>query len=200
MSRPAVPGAGAGEREAATSQNVHAVAGDPGDFVALFTRHSRRIYAYILTLVPGVNDADEVYQETSRMLWEKFSEFDNDDTGGSFAAWACRVAYFNALSFHRDRRRDRLVFNEDFLQCVGEEFERTGDLLDARHAALPHCIDQLQDRQRRIVEHRYRDGGDVKDIAAHFDTTPNAVYKTLNRVHRLLMDCINKRVEREGLL
>ncbi len=33
------------------------------DFLRLFVRHQQEIYAYILTLVPHVHDADDLFQE-----------------------------------------------------------------------------------------------------------------------------------------
>jgi len=33
------------------------------DFLKLFVRHQQEIYAYILTLVPNVHDADDVFQD-----------------------------------------------------------------------------------------------------------------------------------------
>ena len=47
---------------------------DPS-FVALFVKNQRRIYGYILTLVPDCNEADDLFQQTSMVLWEKSGEF-----------------------------------------------------------------------------------------------------------------------------
>jgi DNA-directed RNA polymerase specialized sigma24 family protein len=58
---------------------------------------------------------------------------------------------------------------------------------------------QLPGRDRDIVQQRYREGGAVKAIAAAHDATPNAIYKTLARVHRALLQCINGKLEAEGL-
>jgi len=173
-------------------------AGDrTGEFVALFTRHGRCIYAYILTLVPQAADADEVYQETSRLLWEKFATFER---GSHFGAWACRVAYFKALAWHRRRQRERIVFNDAFLEAVHEQIDQDRDVVEARQRALADCMKQLPERDRSIVQQRYTEGGAVKQIAAELESTPNAIYKTLARVHRALLACINGKLEAEGLL
>lgn len=38
------------------------------EFVRLLTQHQRRVYAYILGIVPNWNDADEILQETNIRL------------------------------------------------------------------------------------------------------------------------------------
>ena len=43
-------------------------------FLPLFLKNERRLYAYILTLLPRRADADDVLQETSLVLWDKFDE------------------------------------------------------------------------------------------------------------------------------
>ncbi len=58
-------------------------------FVSQFTVAHRRIYAFILTLLPNRSEADEVMQETSLVLWRQFDQFDPQR---DFVRWACGVA------------------------------------------------------------------------------------------------------------
>src|SRR5262249_54956902 len=43
-------------------------------FLPLFLQNQRRLYAYILTLLPNRADADDVLQEASLVMWDKFDE------------------------------------------------------------------------------------------------------------------------------
>src|SRR3954466_8216638 len=83
-------------------------AGKPGRsnlFLRLFLQHERRLYAYILALLPNRADPDDVLQEVSLVLWDKFrDEAPPDD----FTAWGCRVAYFKVLDFRKKRQRSRV--------------------------------------------------------------------------------------------
>ena len=45
---------------------------DPERFVRLFIEEQRAILRYILALVPDVNNANEIFQETAVNLWRKF--------------------------------------------------------------------------------------------------------------------------------
>ena len=45
-------------------------------FVSLFASHQARIYSFILSRIPNFSEADDVMQETSKMMWIKFDEFE----------------------------------------------------------------------------------------------------------------------------
>jgi RNA polymerase sigma-70 factor (ECF subfamily) len=68
-----------------------------------------RVHAYIRTLVPDRNDAEDGFQVTSVVMWDRFGEFDAD---ADFAAWGCRIAYFKIRELYRKKSRSRLVFSE----------------------------------------------------------------------------------------
>src|ERR1039458_5788418 len=61
------------------------------ELVALMTQHQRRIFSYIYTLVPNRYDAEDLLQETSVVICEKFDEFEPQT---DFVAWACQIAYW----------------------------------------------------------------------------------------------------------
>lgn len=50
-------------------------------FVKLLTIHQARIRGYILSLVPNFNDAEDIMQETSRTMWDQFSDFEPGSRG-----------------------------------------------------------------------------------------------------------------------
>src|SRR5437667_11409220 len=59
--------------------------------MVLMTRHQRQIFSYIYVLVPNRPDAEDLLQETSLVICEKFHEFRE---GTDFVAWACQIAYW----------------------------------------------------------------------------------------------------------
>ena len=63
----------------------------------MFSVHSKRIYEFILMLVIRRADADEVFQETCLVLWNKFDGLEANTPGG-FYAWACKIAYLKILA------------------------------------------------------------------------------------------------------
>src|SRR5437660_4563512 len=72
-------------------------------FLSLFLQNQRRLFAYILTLLPNRTDADDVLQDASLVMWDKF---DADQPPTDFLAWARRVAYHKVLDFYKKTHRD----------------------------------------------------------------------------------------------
>ena len=58
--------------------------------VGLLARHQRQLARYIHTLVPHVQDAEDIFQETCEVICEKFDQF---SPGTDFLAWACEIAW-----------------------------------------------------------------------------------------------------------
>src|SRR5262249_23204798 len=120
--------------------------------MALMTRHQRRIYSYIYTLVPSRADADDILQDTSLVICEKFDDF---EPGTDFVAWACQIAYWRVRYARQKFARAKLVFSQDVLDAVAATASRMNDELDARHEALSQCLQKLNSRDREFLLIRY---------------------------------------------
>jgi RNA polymerase sigma-70 factor, ECF subfamily len=166
------------------------------EFVRLLGQNQRRVFLYVLSLVPVWADAEEVVQETNVVLWREFGQF---AAGTNFSAWACKVAFHQVLAFRKRRQRDRHTFDDDVLGRLGAEAEDIGDELEDRGQALAGCLQRLPAPQRELVRLRYNEGQSVEVIAAAQRRTVDAVYRALSRVRQLLHECITRRLEREGL-
>ena len=157
------------------------------ELALLFGRHARQIYAYILTLIPHWADAEDVFQETSTILWEKFDEF---TPGTNFRAWACQVAYYRAIWFRQRQKKVAVPFGEEFFRLVAEETLSQESLLEDRHVALGGCMQKLPSFDRNLVERCYAVGVTIKQVALDLGRTPDATYKALKRIHHELFDCV----------
>src|SRR6266851_6487681 len=126
-------------------------------FLRLFLQNERRLYAYILTLLPNRADADDVLQEASLVMWDKF---DDEHPPVDFVAWGCRIAYFKVLDFRKKRQRSRVYFSQAMLERVAETaVEQAATLqLDERRDALAECIAKLSARDRTLLSRRFGEG------------------------------------------
>jgi RNA polymerase sigma-70 factor (ECF subfamily) len=159
------------------------------EFVALFAANDRGIYKYILTLAANAADTQEIFQETSLALWRKFDEY---QPGGNFFAWACRVAWFEVLKYRQSTRRRRLSFNDELLGTLAEERSAGEQLLQARRQALPDCMDKLPAADRELIAERYAGDETIRDLAERTGRSVHTLYKTLERIRRALMECIEE--------
>ena len=81
-------------------------------FIRCLTEHQSRLLAYLVALLGDLHEARNVLQDTNLELWRKSEDFVE---GTDFAAWSRRVAHFKVLAYLRDKRRDRLLFDEALL-------------------------------------------------------------------------------------
>jgi RNA polymerase sigma-70 factor, ECF subfamily len=166
-------------------------------FLRLFLQNQRRIYAYVLTLLPNRADADDVFQEASLVLWDKFDETAPPD---DFAAWGCRIAYFKVLDFCKRRQRARVLFSQDVLERVAETALEQADALqlDERREALAGCLGKLTERDRGLLAARFADGATVQSTAVRVGRSTDAVYKALARIRQALFECVTRTLATGG--
>ena len=155
--------------------------------MALMTRHQRQIFAYIYTLVPDRHDAEDLLQETSLVVCEKFDDF---TPGTDFVAWACQIAWWRIRYSRQKFARAKVIFDDDVLESVAHTASTMREELDERHEALAHCLQKLPPRDRELVLTRYEPGSDVAAAARRSGRSMDAAYKALNRLRKLLHDCV----------
>lgn len=165
-------------------------------FLRLFLQNERRLYAYVLTLLPNRADADDMLQEASLVMWDKF---DPHDPPIDFAAWACRIAYFKILDLYKRSKRSRIWFSQAMLERVAETaIEQAGALqLDARRDALATCVDKLTQRDRELLSRRFADGATTRTTSEQVGRSVEAVYKALAKLRQTLFDCVQRTLARE---
>src|SRR3954462_8907449 len=112
------------------------------EFAACLRQHQARLYGYIHALLRDLNDADDLFQQTTLILWKKFALY---DPGRSFFSWACGIARLEIANFLRSRGRQRLYFSDDLNQLLVEaQAEVHDDELESRRAALTVCVEKLR--------------------------------------------------------
>ena len=167
---------------------------DPQRFLRLFMENERRIYGFIASLLPNLVDADDILQETSLVLWQKFDQF---RIGTDFVAWACRVAQLQVFKFYEKQGRSRLRFDLETLESIAKETLAMGPLLEARHQALAKCLDEMTARDRDLLQRRYANDASPQQIAEQVGRSIHAIYKALSRIHDGLLTCILGKLDKE---
>ncbi len=164
-------------------------------FVALFVRHEPAIHSFVLTLLPDLDDAEDVVQQASLTMWRKFEQY---TPGTSFRNWAFQVAKFTALNHMTKTRRDRHRFQEGLLEMLADRAEERSEQLESQRRALAYCVERLPEDDRRILTGCYAEGATIRAFAEQIGRTSNAVYKQLNRLRANLLKCVQLRLGLEG--
>jgi RNA polymerase sigma-70 factor (ECF subfamily) len=161
------------------------------DFVALLGKHQLMLFRYIFALVPRVQDAEDVLQEVSKTLWQRFGDY---EPGTDFFAWAKRVAYFRVLEFRRGKERRVQILPEDVLQTIVQEIRISDEWEAERREALANCIAGLRPGDRDLITARYTPGISIANLAVEISRPVNSVYKSLGRIRQSLLACVERRL------
>jgi RNA polymerase sigma-70 factor (ECF subfamily) len=164
-------------------------------FLRLFTAHEPAIRAHVRRLVPARADADDVMQEISVVLWEKFDAF---RPGGDFRRWAFGVARFEVLAWLRDKGRDRLVLDEDVVSRLAEETADEEPKLARQREALEFCMGKVPEAQRDLLMRAYQPENRIQEVARGSGRTVAGFYQWLHRMRRMLLDCVRRALGQEA--
>ncbi len=167
------------------------VKSSPDLFVQLFLQHERRLFGYIFSLMQNREDAEDVFQETSTLLWEKFNEF---EIGTSFMAWSCKVAYFKVLEHRKKKKRQKVIFSDALMEVLTNEIIEMEDDLQEQSQMLEQCVQELPAEDRLLIRYRYAPHGTTKATAEKVHRSVPTVRKELRRIHRMLLLCVNRRM------
>ncbi|MEZ6139966.1 MAG: sigma-70 family RNA polymerase sigma factor [Zavarzinella sp.] len=160
------------------------------DFAELLRANQSRIYGFIHSLVRNLDDTDDLFQQTSVVLWNKFAQY---DPTRSFFAWACGIARFEINNFLRSRSRQKLYFTDDLnllLMQMADTF--TVAETDARQDALQFCMQKLRHGDREIIQECYSGAKNIHSAAEKRGRSKHSIHNSLRRIRRALMECIER--------
>lgn len=157
-------------------------------FIQQLIQVQPRLEVYVRSLVVGADVAEDIVQRTNLVLCQKSAEFTE---GTNFGAWACRVAYFEILSYRQGQARERLLFDDELLGELASLAEEETQEMGQRLKALRDCLARLPSKARDLLGRRYGSGESVHSIAARLGRTAASISQTLYRIRLAVLDCVH---------
>lgn len=154
-------------------------------FMRLFLTHELAVLRAVLVHVPQRSDARDILQETAIALWKHFGNY---DSSRPFVNWACGYARIEVRRFLRRAHRQALLSERAI--ALLETAEASCDAERERH--LADCRAKLPPEARSILDGYYLEEESVEALARRHGRTVEAIYKTLQRVRRGLLECIER--------
>ena len=162
--------------------------------VRLLSRHQEELFRYIFALLPHEEDARDALQETSVALYRKFTEYDPEKP---FLAWAYRFAYLEVLKQRERNQRGVRHLSRELVERLAREREQHEPVLQERLQALEHCLEELAPADRELVRQRYQGKVRWEELVRQWRASRRTLFRNLDRIRRLLLDCISRRVAAE---
>jgi RNA polymerase sigma-70 factor (ECF subfamily) len=153
-------------------------------FLRSFIPLQPRLRSMVRSLLFSAQETDEVMQDISIILWQKFPSAKN------FEAWAFAVARLEVIKFRQKKARERHVFSDELTQLLSDEAQSHQQSQDSLHYDLEHCLNQLAPDQRHSILAAYQKDNTIENLAKQENKTPMAFYKKLQRIRQILQQCI----------
>ena len=84
--------------------------------------------------------------------------------------------------------------NLDLLARLAEERRQQEPVLQARLQALEQCLQNLNVADRELIAKRYQSGLAIEELVLVLKTSRRTLFRNLDRIRRLLYECINRRI------
>ena len=166
------------------------------EFLKLFVRHQQEIFAYILTLVPNMHDADDLFQDGMTVMWRKFDKF---QSGTNFAAWGVQIMRYQILDYRRNLARSKQILIDDSLfDVLMDHIPNIQDQVAARIEALRKCQSLLDNKAKRIIKMRYERNISAEQIASFLKVSRRHVYHILGQINNVLLRCMRRTLAERG--
>lgn len=166
------------------------------EFVRLLNENQSRLFGFLYSHVLNMADAEDLFQQVAMVLWTKFDQF---EAGTDFGAWGMRVADYSIKNFLRGKRRSKVCFSDEVMQrIVDQHAAMPVEQVTRRTSALRGCLKKLRRQDMSLLEKCYGTDTPIKEVAASEGRTPGALYTSLNRIRRVLLECVQRTLNTEA--
>jgi RNA polymerase sigma-70 factor (ECF subfamily) len=165
------------------------------EFLRLYSSAQPLLRGWLLAWLRDFHLVEDVLQETSVVLWERFGEF---RPGHSFSAWALGIAKNLTLKALRQTRVSPRLSDPDVLDAVAATYEKASVQLERRRRALSDCVEKLSGNLRRLVDLYFGSLLPIAEIARQTGRSAGGIKVSLFRARQWLAECTQKALGTEA--
>lgn len=168
-------------------------------FGQLFEADKKRLYAYIHAFVSDHTVAEDIFQETSLIMWQEFDKF---ELGSKFSKWTNVIAFYRIAQYRNTNKKYQLGLSDDFLQEFSQNIsiiENNTHTQEQKWQHLEHCCTLLSEPLRNVYQSFYIDNLTAQQIATNTGRSLIAIRKVVHKVRKKLFDCIEQKKQGTSL-
>jgi len=162
------------------------------EFLDLYQEDRKRLYAYIFAIVADPNAADDIFQESSMVLWREFHKF---QSGTNFSKWANAIAYNRILEHWARNTKQRKYFDDsqvEKLELLSEQITGMQDVLNSRWDTLQTCVKKLREVDQTLFNNFYTNQMTAQQLADKVGRSIFAIRKSIHKIRKKLFECVDK--------
>jgi RNA polymerase sigma-70 factor (ECF subfamily) len=161
-------------------------------FQDLYSRTAPKLLGVILRIIRDRARAEDVLQEVYLRVWERAGSF--DPAAGRPMTWLITIARNRAIDVARQRLEVLVADDED------TETDWVASIADPRDESaefetvdqLRHCLDRLEELQRRCILEAYYEGYSREELARRHSRPVNTIKTWLHRGATTLRSCLEE--------
>ena len=162
------------------------------EFLDLYQEDRKRLYAYIFAIVADPNAADDIFQESSMVLWREFHKF---QSGTNFSKWTNAIAYNRILEHWARNKKQRKYFDDsqvEKLELLSEQITGMQDVLNSRWDTLQTCVKKLREVDQTLFNNFYTNQMTAQQLADKVGRSIFAIRKSIHKIRKKLFECVDK--------
>lgn len=167
--------------------------GDPEAFRHLVNAHQGAVRAFITSRLHDPVEAYDLTQGVFVTAYHKLAEF---DASRPLRPWLMGIALnFVRRQVEKDLRTP-VAAGDEVLEFLDQRIDeglsgwRDAPALDA----LQLCLEKLSDAARHLVQRRYYEGRDIREIREELGEKHSSVTMKLHRIRMQLQECIERTI------
>lgn len=160
--------------------------------VEVLGRYRGRVESYAFAILRDFHLVEDVVQEVA-LIAARRDQLPPDEV---VLPWLLETTRRKSLELSRRHRHGKPRFADPTWQALAEAWtrERESDESSDRTQALSHCLEQLAEPARAVIDARYGDGLSGDRIAEQLGRSVQAVYGMLKRARQSLTECVERKL------
>ena len=161
-----------------------------------WTQAQPAVRRFVTSFLRDPGAVDDVLQEVALVIVEQFERWDPQRP---FVGWALGIARHIVSAHLRRKYRDSKIEFSDAIDRVASSFEKLEPHAAVMKDSLADCLGQIRGQSHQVLQLRYTEGLELKQIAGRLGMTASNVGVMLHRVRAALRQCVDNKLNAEGL-
>lgn len=161
---------------------------DHSEYIRLLMNCQVRVSAYIQSMVQNYQDAEDIFQETASIAWEKFDQY---EAGTNFTAWTVQIARNRIMYYWKKKQKSVVCYSDEAVRSI-ENYVLNASPAMNDQVHLETCFKQMSEKDIRLVRMRYSRKITTKLMAEELGRSLHGLYSTMSRIHIFLAECIRR--------
>lgn len=149
-------------------------------FELLYKRYSRKVYAKCISMLKDEVKAGDATQEIFTKIFINLSKFNYKS---KFSTWVYSITYNYCIDALRKQQRRGAIFSDELEYAPDEAVPEVSDaeMAEIKIDMLKKVLKELPAGDRILLEMKYKEGQQIKEIAELLNKSDSAIKMKLKR-------------------